>query len=140
MKKYLFMFVAMFTIAFTAFSFTSCTKEDSVYSGTSKLSIYDPDKELSEAQTAALNAMIKEVGEFNISNAESESVFMQKLNNWNLNFNNQLKAFIVAYPDVLETENAGIKLEASGLAGNKTEIHTFKEVKKLLEQAAAGLI
>lgn len=138
MKKYLFMLLAMVTVAF---AFTSCgDDDDSVYSGRSYLSIYDPANELTEAQIAGLNAMIKEVGELNIDNAESSSVFMQKVTDWNQKFNTKLKDYIVAYPEVLETKQAGIKLVSSGFGGNKTEMHTFAEMKKVIEDAAAGKI
>ena len=129
MKKYLFMLLAMVTVAF---GFTSCGSDDDdyVYSGTSTFTIYDPANELTKEQTADLQALLNTDGTFKITDAASESEFQKKLLEWMGSFNNKLASFLVKYPEVYDTKQAGLKLVSTGLGQTKTEIHAFCELKE----------
>lgn len=137
MKRYLFIFIAMFTVAFTTISLTSCSKDDDsskdtdVYSGKVKTYIYDPGNELTADQKTQLQAMLDRYGVLDVPYVVSEKLF--KDNHFDPWYNTLLEKFyeyVIQNPSVADT-NAGIKMVTTPSWGASEEgIIPFSIMKK----------
>lgn len=142
MKKNLFMILAMFAIAFTTISFTSCTKDDDnssngdyVYSGKGTPTIYDPLNELTEKQKTDLQAVLTKTGVFEVMYTTDVNLLRPKYKAWEDKFLDNLYDYFVANPEVLNTSAAGVKvmLKGNGWEAKEDELpYIFSELKKSL--------
>lgn len=134
MKKYLFMCLAMICMAFSAVVLISCGGDDEKkdftgYSGTAKVTIYDPQKQLTDDQVKFLNNYINSVGKFDIGYVSTEAEYERMYKTWANNMDKNIEKFIENNPEVLET-NAGIVLEADGPGGKTKITRLFKDMIK----------
>lgn len=117
MKKYLFMALALCAFATTTVTLTSCEKNDeeviTIYALKGSVSIYDPKSELSSQQKSDLQAIIKKVGDLNVTNAKSESELKDKTELWVRNLATLFDAYSTTHPELAET-SAGIMFTFTG--------------------------
>lgn len=132
MKKYLFMCLAMFCMAFTTVALTSCGSDDDTeignLNGTATVEIYDPMNELTAAQKSELQQMINKVGALRVTNA-TESQFEQEFKKWGVDVAYAMTQFQLKYPEV-EQSQAGLKMKANGFTIPGGGILPFKPEKE----------
>lgn len=115
MKRYLFIFIAMFTVAFTTISLTSCQKDedkssdgDYFYSGTATPTLYDPQGELNDKQKAELQELIIKTPVFNVMYSTDADNVDKKYNDWLTAFVEKLLEYMDNNPEVADTQYAGV--------------------------------
>ncbi len=131
MKKYLFICLAMFCMAFSAMVLTSCgddeeKKEFTGYSGTAKVTIYDPKGELTADHVKFLNNYINSVGPFSIGYDTNKERVNAEFKTWCNNMFKNINKFVENNPEVKNTD-AGVMFILDGPSGKDNTIFKFKD-------------
>lgn len=131
------MCLAMFCMAFAAVSLVSCGSDDdeevAFYQVKATASIHDPNNELTAEQTKFLLNYLNSVGSLDTGINRNQKEVENQTETWAYNVGKNIVAFLDNNPEVLKTEQAGVKFQFSGTSRQSGIIlfkNAYKELKK----------